>query len=168
MLFPLFFSGQSGMKSKKPKWSEQDLLILHELRKNSRNSLVNIARITSIPTSSVFDKVNTLQKNLIRKHVSILDFSKIGYGLTAHYLLTASKKAALKHFLLRHPNTNTISMVNNGTDYFVEAIFKNMKQAEEFSEELQQFGLKYYHEHYIAEEVKREDFLSKKDHIEMV
>ena len=155
-------------KFKRNNISKPELLILKELRKNSRNSLAHISRKINIPISTIFDKLNNLEKSMIYKHVTLLDFASLGYGIRAYYILKAKKKAKLKDFLMNHPNVNTVHRTNNGTDFFIEAIFKDMRQRHEFAEKLHDFGMISMGEHFISEEVVKENFLTKPEHVDLV
>ena len=60
------------------------------------------------------------------------------------------------------PFTNGVYKVNNGFDFLVEFIFRNMKELEEHLEYLQEnFDMKDTKAFYIIDELKEEDFLSK-------
>ncbi len=148
--------------------SYNELLILHELRKNSRISLAEISRKIDIPTSTVFDKINSLNKKLIKKHITIMDFPKMGYNIKVNYIIKAEKKDTLRNFLIDHKNVNTVYRTNNGSDFFVEGVFKNLKESQEFLESLTIFGIEKISEHFVVEELKRESFLTKKDHIGLI
>ena len=54
-------------------------MILNELRKNARVSLLEVAKKTNIPLSTVYDKVRNYEGEIIKKHTSIIDFQNLGY-----------------------------------------------------------------------------------------
>ena len=112
--------------------TKKELLILTHLRADSRKSLAMISRETSIPISTIFDKVNKLGKSTITKYSPLLDFQKLGFGLRVNFVLKANdkKKQELNDFLLTNKNINSMLRLNNDFDFFVEAVFKDMKELE--------------------------------------
>jgi len=138
--------------------SEKEILILLVLRKNSRQSLAEISRKTNIPLSTIFDNLRRLEEKLITKHTSLIDFPKLGFNIKVVILLKTNKRNELKNFLIQHKNTNMIHRTNNNYDYFVETIFKNMKELHGFLEDLENFNIERMDHYYIEEDVKREEF----------
>ena len=149
---------------------KKELLILTHLRADSRKSLTMISRETGIPISTIFDKVNKLGKSTISKYSPLLDFQKLGFGIRINFALKANdkKKQEFKDFLLTNKNVNSILRLNNGFDFFVEAVFKDMKGFEEFSESLEKFKIKKKKEFLIIEDLKKEEFLTKPEHIKLL
>ena len=149
--------------------SEQEIIILKHLRKDARKSLVKIAREEEIPVSTLFSKVSKLESKVIKKSIALLDFSKLGYSLVAFIFLKLkdnSKQEAIE-FLAKHPNTNNLSRVNNGFDFFLEAIFNNMKSYTKFYEDLKKLNIKSEMVFFMIEELKKEDFLTRNEHLEL-
>jgi len=138
---------------------DKDVKILKFLRKNARTSLADISRETNIPISTVFDKLNRMENSLINKHTSLLNFPALGYALKVNYLLKCRDRNKVKDFLLEHKNVNTLYRVNNGSDFFVEAIFKDMNEMEEFSEALEELSLYKAEKFHVIEELRKEDFM---------
>jgi len=70
-------------------------------------------------------------------------------------------KEKLSSYLKAHPSINNLYKVNNGYDYLAEAIFGNVKELEEFMDELdKKIPLEDMKSHYIIEDLKREGFLN--------
>lgn len=147
---------------------KRDLLILIELRKNSRQSLASISRKTNIPVSTIFDKLINLNKSIIKRSMSLFNFSEIGYPLKVNFIIKCKENKGIKNFLLNKDSVNTIYRINNGDDFFVECIFKDMLELESFKMELIDFGIERLKEHSIVEEIKIEDFFTKKEHHKML
>lgn len=148
--------------------AHSDILILKHLRKNARKSLAKLSREEGIPVSTIFSKVSRLESSFIKKNTSLLDFPKMGYGLTTFMLikLKDSSRKEVIGFLSNHPNTNRLSKINNGFDLFIESIFENMKSYNNFIENLNQFNIKN-HVFFAIEELKKEDFLTRDEHLEL-
>ena len=141
---------------------EDELLILSLLRNNSRMSLAEMSRATGIPTTTVFSKIKKLEEKVIRRHVSLVDFPKLNYGIKVNFVLKLEDKnnQDFLDFIKKSQNINTFFKINNGYDYMVESIFSNMAEMAEFSESIDDFGLVEKNMYHVIEEVKKEGFMS--------
>lgn len=147
---------------------EKELKMIGHFRNNSRTSLTQMSKLTKIPVSTLFDKLKEYEsKNLIRKHTSLLDFKMLGYDIRTQMLISAERdrKDELQKFLIMYPKVNTVFRVNNGFDFLIEAIFRNMAELDEFTTRLDTFNLTEKKEFFIMEEMKREEFLAYKDNL---
>lgn len=136
------------------------LSILSHLRKDSRKSLARISRETGIPLSTVFDNVGKLEKGVIRRYVSLINFSKIGYNLKVNFILkSGGKKEELKQFLISNQNVNSLLRLSGEFNFLVECIFKDMKDLEEFNDKLDGYDIRGKREHHIIDEIKTEGFI---------
>ena len=143
--------------------SKKDLLILSYLRQNCRETLTNISKKSSIPVSTLFEKIRRNRDGVIRKHTCLVDFAKLGFNTRAKIAIQASlnHRKDLLDFLLNHKNINSVYKINNGYDYLTEGIFRNMRDLEEFIETLQvKFRTKKQETYFIIDDLKREAFLS--------
>ncbi|MBN1792550.1 Lrp/AsnC family transcriptional regulator [Candidatus Woesearchaeota archaeon] len=139
-----------------------DQVFLTHLRQNARATLTSISKKTKIPISTLYDKLRMHEGNLILKHTTLLDFSKLGYNCRANILLRTSRETRDKlcSYLKAHTSINNLFKINNGYDYMAEGIFENVKHMEDFMEELERaFKLEDKKAHYIIDDLKREDFL---------
>ena len=140
---------------------QKDLQIICSLRQNSRMPLTKISRITQIPVSTIYDK---LQKSeAIVRNTVLLDFSKLGYGARGNVLLKVGKedKQQLHEFLCRNASVNSVYRVNNGYDFMVEGVFRQLKDMEEFLDALKaRFSVEDEKTFFIIDEVQREKFLT--------
>ena len=147
---------------------EKDLQMIGYFRNNSRTSLTKLSRITRIPVSTLFDKLKEYEKsNIIKKHTSLVDFKKLGYDVKTHMLITANKdmKDNMQRFLVQHPRVNSVFRINNGFDFLIEAIFRNMNELDEFVKSLEEMNPKEKKEYFVMEDIKREEFLCYKDNL---
>lgn len=147
---------------------EKELLILIELRRNSRQSLANISSKTNIPVSTIFDKLVKINKLIIKKNIVLFDFDKVGYNVRVNFIIKCKKEREIKEFLLNKNDVNSVYGINNGGDFLIECLFKSMYELELFKEELADFAIEYSEEYHIVEEIKKEDFLTKREHLNMV
>lgn len=141
---------------------EKEILILGHFRNDARISLTKLSKITKVPVSTIFDKIKEYKRtNLIWKYTSLLDFKKLGYEIRTQMLISASKDSrdALQKFLVNHSRVNNVFRINNGFDFLIESIFKNMQELDEFTRELEEFSPLQRKEFFVMEDIKREEFL---------
>ena len=151
--------------------SKKDLLIIAELRRNARESLTEMSKHTKIPISTIYDRLKMNEGSLIKKHTTLIEFSKLGFYTRANILLKVEHdcKNEVKDFLIRHHRINSVFQVNNGYDFLAEGIFKHIKELEDFLEEVEsKFRVQKRDVYYIIEELKRESFLSDGQLVELI
>ena len=143
--------------------SKKDLLILSQLRVNARETLTGMSKITHIPISTIFDKLRLYEDDLITRHTTLINFSRLGFNTRAHVMIKVDRDArdATKDYLSKHQNINSVFKINNGFDYIFEAIFVNIKDMEDFMEALdKKFKIERTEVYYILEDIRKEVFLS--------
>ncbi len=144
--------------------NNKDLEIITQLRKNARESLTRMSKKTSIPVSTIYDRLKVHENSLIKKFTSLIDFNELGF-MTRVYIaikVGSDKKDILKEHLSKHPNINSFFRINNDYDFLVEGIFKNIKQLQEFMDNLEKRFNVETKIFYIVEDIKREAFLTDK------
>ena len=149
--------------------SKKDAQIISYLRKNAREKITDIAKQTGIPATTIYDRVRVHEKGLIKRHVALLDFSKLGLNTTAMIAIKASKEKRdkLNDYLKEHKNVNSLYRVNYGYDFIVECIFENPIQVEDFVDNLRtEYDIEEAKIYSIIHEVKKEGFLTDQEHIE--
>lgn len=149
----------------------KDLKIIAELRKNARISLTKMSRKTQVPVSTIHDRLKSYKNHLVKKYTSLLDFTALGFHTRAHILFKLKKetKDELKEFLTKHQNVNSIFKINNGYDFLIDGVFKNIKEMEEFLEILEtKYDIKSKEVYYIVDELKREEFFSEPEKVSLL
>ncbi|MBW2982911.1 hypothetical protein KY327_01255 [Candidatus Woesearchaeota archaeon] len=143
----------------------KDLHLISCLRQNGRETITNLSKETHIPISTIFDKLKTYQDSLIQKVTCLIDTKKLGYDLKVQlfFKVRPDEKDKFKSFLKGNPHTNTLYSINNNYDFFVEAIFRNTSDLNEFYKETEKFAIEQRQEHFVLEEVTKERFLSIKE-----
>ncbi len=157
-------SGGVNMKIK-------DLLLIANLRANGRETLTNISKKVGMPISTIFDKIRFHHGGTIKKHTTLIDFSSLGFSTKAIMTIKVRKsdRDKLREYLEKNQNVNTISKINNGYDFIIEVIFRNLKEMEEFSELLEEkFKLKNKQTFYVIEDIRRETFMSDPEHVKLI
>ncbi|MBN2052723.1 hypothetical protein JW756_04435 [Candidatus Woesearchaeota archaeon] len=142
--------------------SQADLKFISILRQNARETLTSISKRTGIPVSTLYEKLKKHEEELILKHTTLLDFSKLGYMCRANILLRTNRESREKlgSYLKVHQVVNNMVKINNGYDYMIEGVFVHIKQLEDFLEELEEsFPIEEKKIHYVICDVKREEFL---------
>ncbi|MFT4304621.1 MAG: hypothetical protein ACMXX8_00885 [Candidatus Woesearchaeota archaeon] len=139
---------------------KNEFLILSHLRQNARRNLSKISKYTGIPVSTIFDRLKVYEKNIIIKHTSLLDFTKMGYDVWVKLIIKVKNKEEAENYLMKNFSVNSFYKINNGYDFLVEAVFKGVRDYHLFSEKLETFGLQKKHEFFVLQELRREDFLN--------
>ena len=145
---------------------ESEFLLLSHFRNNARISLTKLSRLTKIPVSTIFDRLQYYErKRVITKNTSLLNFKKLGFDVRNQILIAcnSSNRDDLQNFLVNHPSVNTIFRINNGFDFIVETVFRNMNEMDDFMCSLDSFELLEKKEFFVMEDLKREEFLSKRE-----
>ena len=135
--------------------------LLEHLRKNSREKLTTISKKTSIPISTLFDQLKEIQGSLISKSTVLLNYDNLGYHTRAQVFIKVDNedKEKLRKHLLCNNCINSIFKINNGWNFIIETVHKNVKDLDTFLEKLQdEYKITDKQIHYLIEEVKREGF----------
>ena len=80
-----------------------------------------------------------------------------------------NSKEELQNFLMKHPNVNSLSKINFGSDFLAEVVFKSIADVENFVEGLERnYSISQIQIFSIIEELKKEEFLTKPEHFELI
>mgnify|MGYP006289128311 CR=1 FL=1 len=142
--------------------NKKDLLIVSLLRRNARETLTNISKQTKIPISTIYERIRMNNDGIVKKFTSIIDFSKLGFTTRANIMIKADKESreGLRTTLLSSPHVNSLYRINNGYDFLVEGVFRDLQQVEEFFEKLEEkYDILEKEVHYVLDDLKRESFM---------
>jgi DNA-binding Lrp family transcriptional regulator len=151
--------------------SKKDAEIISHLRNNARQKITTISRKTLVPVTTIYDKVRMQEKRFIKKHVTLLDFSKLGMHGCANIAINVEKESKddLQRFLMANPNVNTLHKVNFSSDFLAEVVFKNIAEVENFVEKIEsEYKINKIQIFSLVEELKKESFLTKPEHYEVL
>jgi DNA-binding Lrp family transcriptional regulator len=150
--------------------TRKDILLMMYFRRNARENLTRISRYTKIPVSTIFDRLREFEKDLIKKHTTLVDFKKLGFDIKVNMLFRISRDSRdeFREFLMTNENINSIFRINNGYDFMVEAIFRDMNDLQRFTELLERFKVEAKQELFVLEDLKREGFLSDEVHTKLL
>jgi Lrp/AsnC family transcriptional regulator, leucine-responsive regulatory protein len=141
-----------------------DLLIMNHLRRNARIKITDIARNIGIPPTTIYDRLRAQEKRgLVKKHVTLIDFSQLGYQSVALLALHANKenRQALQDYLIKHPNVNSLYRTEYGADFLIEVVIENAAKLQDFIDQTDNlFGIKNLTMFNLSCELKKEGFLS--------
>ncbi len=139
-----------------------DILVLSRLRKDAREKLTVMSGRINLPVSTIYDRMDALSENLIKKKTVLLDFPKIGYNTRAIIVLKVEREQRndIKNYLLKSECINNLYKINNGFDFLAEVIFKHVKDMEDFTEDLEnKFSILQKSLYYVIDEIERECFM---------
>jgi DNA-binding Lrp family transcriptional regulator len=143
--------------------SKQDRIIIPHLRRDARISLTNLSRQTGVPVSTAYEHLKKLRRDGVLSPISLLDFAQLGFHTR---ILVALKvdvplREKLEEYLSRNPHTNSLYRIDNGYSLMLDGIFRNMRESEDFMEELEsEFRIHRRAIFYVLGDLKREVFLS--------
>lgn len=143
--------------------NKKDMELIAHLRTDARMPLTKMSKKTCIPVSTLFDRLKANEDKFIVKHTSLLNFEKLGYLTRANITLKVERedKDRLKEFLLKNCSINSVYRINNGFDFMIEAVFKEIRDLEEFLDDIEKkFRITDKKSFFIIEDVKRESFMS--------
>ena len=141
---------------------KDDLALLAQLRKNSRMKMTRMSRELDIPVSTIFERLKGPLGSYIKRFTCLLNTSEVGFNSRATLILKVDneQKEEVRSFLEKHQNVNSLYRINNGYDFLLDAIFKQMIDLEEFIEQLEKrFKIKHKEVYFIIDEIKQESFL---------
>jgi Lrp/AsnC family transcriptional regulator, leucine-responsive regulatory protein len=142
--------------------NNKDLEIISHLRQNARMPLTIMSKKTRIPVSTIFGRLKTHADNVIAKHTSLLNFALLGYYARANITIKVDRddKQIVKEYLTKHQAVNSLYKINNGYDFMIEGVFRQVSDMENFLDELEnKFRISDRKSFFIIEDLKREAFL---------
>jgi DNA-binding Lrp family transcriptional regulator len=142
---------------------ETDLVLLAQLRKNSRIKLTRMSRESDIPVSTIFERLKGPLRKYIQRFTCLMNNAEMGFNSRATIILKVDKeqKEEIRTFLEKHQNVNSLYRINNGYDFLLDTIFRQMIDLEEFIEQLEKrFRIKHKEVYFVIDEIKQEGFLS--------
>jgi DNA-binding Lrp family transcriptional regulator len=137
---------------------ERVLRLVDAYREDSRRSLTELAIISGSRLSTVFKTLENLENRTIRRNVSLLNFSTIGFPLKMGFFLSSEDRQGLARFLSGHPNINSLIRLSGDYDFYAELFFPSMLEAEAFSEQLKASKLGKVIMTTFLEDIRQEEF----------
>jgi DNA-binding Lrp family transcriptional regulator len=144
-------------------FNQRDLQIIYELRKNSRETLTEMSKKTSIPVSTIYTRILSFNGRVIRKHTSLLDFGALGFHTVALVFVSCepSHREALTLALVKAEQVNSVFKLDDEYYIMFEGVFRFVNEVYEFLEGLEsRYAITKRKVFYIAKEMRREGFFA--------
>ena len=128
-------------QEKTGKIDELDEKILNLLLEDSRLSYRKIARILKVSPATIMNRINALNKNIIKKYSALLDYEKLGYEIEVIIELRISKGKLIEveKKIATHPNVAAVYDITGDYDAVIIAKFKNRKAMDLFLKKIQTY-----------------------------
>ncbi len=137
-----------------------DSKIIKELRRNSRESIKELALKTGISSSTIKNKIKNMEKKgIIRRYTSVADFDSLNLIRAVFFIKGANGTA---ESLKKEKCINNMMHISNHYNLFIECIFPNIKEYVKFKNQLEKKNVEFK-DYFVTEEIKREDFLANED-----
>jgi len=138
-----------------------DMQIVSQLRQNARMPVFYLSKAVKRCRATVTYRLKELQSKVIQQYTVLVDFSALGYlRLLFSVSLDNQEKDVFCRYMIHHAALNNLSQTTNGPDYFIEMIFADRNEAEEFLSSLQKgFRLTQLQYFFVEKDLVREDFL---------
>lgn len=138
-----------------------DLLILANLRENSRETLTKISKKTNIPISTIFERLKNYDKSIVKKYTSLVDFTKLGFNTKALVMISpqSDTRIAVEEFLQKNKSINSLYRVSTNFEYLAEFICKDLQEFHKILEKLESLKIKQKEVLFVIDDLKKEEFL---------
>ena len=148
--------------------TEKDLKIIAHMRTNARKKVTEMSKEVKMPATTIYDKIrNHERKGIVKRHVALVDFSKLGFNTKVMLCLSVGRdrREELKKYLMQHPNINSLYRIDFGPDFIAEAIFQDNSKLQEFLDYIDTtFRIDEVKTYNISQELKKEEFMTKASH----
>ncbi len=117
------------------KIDELDLKIVGELQEDARQSFKDIAERLGVAEGTVYNRVNKLKElGVIKRFVPDIDFSKLGYDLTAliGIVIEGGHLPEMEKKIAKDPNVSAVYDVTGEYDVMVVTKFKDRAGLDKF------------------------------------
>ncbi len=118
-----------------------DKRILNLLLEDSRLSYRKIARILKVSPATIMNRVNNLNKNIIKKYSVLLNYEKLEYEIEVIIELRISKGKLIEveRKIATNPNVVAVYDITGDYDAVIIARFKNRRVMDSFLKKIQTY-----------------------------
>ena len=139
--------------------NKNSIIVLKELRNNSRFNVKAISKKTKLSVSTVKSKIRELEdKGVIKKYTSLINFSAMNLLEVIFFFESNSKLLNEMENIKKNPFMNTMMKVSNDYGLLAEFVFPSIRDYIEFKEYLTSKKVRFQ-EHFIIQDLLRESFL---------
>ncbi len=143
--------------------NKNTILVLEELRKNSRFNIRAISKRTKLSVSTVKSKIKELEDNkIIKKYTSLIDFSGINLLQTIFFMDADNNLLNELKNTKKYPFINNMIKISNDYNLLVECVFPKINDYLRFKEKLKSKNIKF-NEYFVIQDLTRESFRINKD-----
>ena len=145
-----------------------DMIIISELRKDSRKNINQLAKKLKIPPSTLYDRLNHIKKHYVSKNASLLNFRKLGFFMTSFVTIgvTEHTRTDVLECLMQSKNINSMYKLNFGSKYLVETVFHDIDDFEQFMAEIKHKKADILMISHVSDCIIRENFLTEMHHFD--
>ncbi len=121
------------------KIDELDLKIIRDLQRDARKSYREIADGLKVAEGTVYNRINKLKEmGVIRKFIPDIDFTKLGYDLTAviGMRVKGGHLPEIEEKIAEEPNVSAVYDVTGESDALIVAKFKDRDSLNSFVKKL--------------------------------
>ena len=98
---------------------------------------------------------------IIRQHEIECTISRINATHCMDMLAGKEERDEIRTYLANRDCINSVFKINNGYDFLIEGVFKDIREVEDFIETIEdKFKIKSKQVYYIVDEIKREGFMT--------
>lgn len=137
--------------------------LITALRKNARASLTPLAKEFDTPQSTLYALLGKLEKGVIKRHTSLLNFHDLGYHTHAMLLISTSRaqRSEIETHLRSASCVNSFWRILGNHDYLAEVLFLDEGELKSFVEDIEENNkrtrCRVLH---VLEEKKKEEFMT--------
>lgn len=115
--------------------------ILSVLLDDSRQSYRQIAKKLGVSAATIMNRVNELERTIIKKYTAILDYEKLGYDVEViiEIRISKGKLFEVEKEISHHPNVFAVYDVTGDFDAIILARFPTRRKMDSFIKKLQTF-----------------------------
>jgi len=146
--------------------NQKEMMIISNLRKDARMSLTSMSRSTHIPVSTIYENMKHFEDDVIKRYTCLVDFSKLGYSVRVNVMLRVDRQCrdAAAEYLAKAACVNSLYKINSGFDFMLEAVFRDMRELDDFIELVEErFRVKSKEVHFVIDDLKKEEFGAEPD-----
>jgi len=117
------------------KIDDLDISILRELKKDARKSHKDLAEKLNVAEGTIYNRINKLQEaEIIKRFMVDLDFSKLGFDLTAiiGLIVEGGHLPEIEDKIAKKPNVSAVYDVTGDYDALIVAKFKDRDSLDDF------------------------------------
>ncbi len=136
------------------------------LRRDSRIPLTTLARQLHIDVDHINNILKEERNNTLLGFSSLINYEQLGFPIRVMMILAvrSKEKEDILKYLRKMSALNGLFFINNSYDFFVDLIFRDMRQTQEFIERLESnFTLYEHKEYYILSTLTEQHFMTNPD-----